>query len=311
MNKCRIPKWKVYFDGNFSVHRGRDHAGKEIIINREFFWDGSRWLVPSIYVCGRGLVIDFCVQISSETTNLPDTRFTPEAVVNGKVLREYHGSGLYWNPSVSEDEAIDADALTVINHYKLDSAARWHILRYRFPWATKRRPKINSLNFTFNAELTKVSGPQFHVAASGDTFAFMLPETGQRHTLTVQEYEQQEVPSEHFDFPADMDFPTHYTLMSYTITPDLPDSTLSIEDCAESDAPQRKPQNRLEPEAHSSFAVAIIGGSSGPTAIVLNQPGQGKLRAACSALHFEATEDVEWKLVFHEKRVEDLTIKLI
>ena len=35
------PKWKVYFDGGFWGHHGRDHAGIEIDIGKEFLWGGS------------------------------------------------------------------------------------------------------------------------------------------------------------------------------------------------------------------------------------------------------------------------------
>ena len=58
--------WKVYFEGDFWVHHSRDHAGKEIRINKEFDWAGHHWIVPAAYSCGKGLVIDFCMQVSVE-----------------------------------------------------------------------------------------------------------------------------------------------------------------------------------------------------------------------------------------------------
>ncbi len=58
--------WKVYFEGNFWGPHSRDHAGKEIRIDQEFDWAGHHWIVPAAYSCGKGLVIDFCMQVSVE-----------------------------------------------------------------------------------------------------------------------------------------------------------------------------------------------------------------------------------------------------
>ena len=52
--------------------------------------------------------------------------------------------------------------------------------------------------------------------------------------------------------------------------------------------------------------IGIIGGADGPTAIISGpSAAQGKLRAACSSLHFDPIDRVEWRLVFREKRYED------
>ena len=33
-----IPEWKVYFEGNFWGHSGKDRAGTEIRLNKQFEW---------------------------------------------------------------------------------------------------------------------------------------------------------------------------------------------------------------------------------------------------------------------------------
>ena len=38
------PEWKVYFEGNFWGHSGRDRAGTEIKLNKQFDWAGHHWL---------------------------------------------------------------------------------------------------------------------------------------------------------------------------------------------------------------------------------------------------------------------------
>ena len=62
----KLPQWKVYFDGNFWGHHGRERAGKEIPICKQFTWGDKVWHIPAIYSCSKGLVVDFCVQIPAE-----------------------------------------------------------------------------------------------------------------------------------------------------------------------------------------------------------------------------------------------------
>ena len=49
------------------------------------------------------------------------------------------------------------------------------------------------------------------------------------------------------------------------------------------------------PETQNNACVGIIGGADGPTVIMTGEKSQGRLYAACSALHFEPVrDDVEW-----------------
>ncbi|MEG2200532.1 MAG: hypothetical protein RRY25_09675, partial [Anaerovorax sp.] len=74
------------------------------------------------------------------------------------------------------------------------------------------------------------------------------------------------------------------------------------------DRPRKKRRNPMEPQAIGDCcAVGIIGVARSPA----KNSGQGKLRAVCSALHFEPVETVDWKIIFHEKPCEDMTVKLL
>lgn len=59
-------KYKVFYQGSLYGHFGRDRAGKEIEINKSFLWGGESRLVPSVYVCGKGLVADILKSVSVE-----------------------------------------------------------------------------------------------------------------------------------------------------------------------------------------------------------------------------------------------------
>ncbi len=334
----KLPEWKVYFDGNFWGHHGRERAGKEISIRKQFIWSEKVWHIPAIYACSKGLVVDFCVQIpvecirafmdkwnlsiendGSDFTNEQRMRIdaenplsinmSPEVVLNGKVLTSSHGCGLSWNPCFPECNGIESKG--VLEQYGLDSTCGWAIWRSAFPWATKRKPLITTLGVTFKQGLVAIPGPHFHVSAPGDCIEFTHPTTGVQHTLTVQEYERQEMPTEHFG-DKNYEYPTYYTVMSYTLSPDLPGNTFTVTDCEESDRPQQKQVDSNEPQSSASCAaIAIIGGADGPTAIVFGGTDQAKLRTACSALHFDPVDDVEWQMVFHKKTCEDITAILM
>lgn len=60
------PEWKVYFEGNSGWHSGRDRAGVEIKLNKHFDWAGHHWIIPAVYSCSKGLVVDFCMRAEAE-----------------------------------------------------------------------------------------------------------------------------------------------------------------------------------------------------------------------------------------------------
>ncbi|AET68293.1 hypothetical protein Desor_2753 [Desulfosporosinus orientis DSM 765] len=334
--ESKIPEWKVYYNGNFWGHHGRARAGKEIPLDKQFVWDDKVFLIPSIYTCNKGLIVDFCLKVPTEriryfidkwnlsiendrsdftaeqqmqidAENPLDVDISLKVVLNGTVLSGSHGCGVSWNPCLTEGNGLEARS--VIRHYGLDHDYGWVIRRAAFPWKTKRKPQIKSLSVTLIQRPVALSGPHFHVSAPGEQIEFTHPTTGLQHTLTVQEYEQQEILLEHFG-SQNQEFPTHYTVMSYTLLPDLPDNAFSVTDCVRSDQLRQKYTNINEPQASSSgFCFGIS--SDCPTAIIFGGSGQGKLQAACSALHFEPVDKVEWRMVFYEKRHDDVTVELI
>lgn len=333
-----IPEWKVYFEGNFWGHHGRERAGQEITLNWQFDWENEDWTISAIYTCSKGLVVDFCLRVPPECIrdfmekwNLPAEdhgavltdeqrmhidaenplaiNIRPKAILNGTELESSHGCGLCWNPCLPEGNSLEA--WSVIRHYDLDPDQGYAIWRNAFPWKTKRKPQIKTLSVTFGQEPVAMPGPHFHVSSPGDRFAFIHPSTGKMHTLNVQEYEQQELSAEHFNDP-NQEFPTHYVMMSYTISPELSDQSFMITDCARGDSPRQKNAYPRMPQATGDVGIAIIGGMDGPTAVFFGGSNEeGRLRAACSALHFESIENVEWHVVFHEIMRRDITVELV
>ena len=338
-----VPEWKVYFEGNFWWHQGKDHAGKEIPIGKQFEWAGHHWLIPAAYSCSKGLVIDFCMRVEAdeirafmkkwnltqendalenftreqqmelELDNPLCLHFNPRLDLNDHELRASHGCAVTYNPCLPDGMGIDLEAKWAVEHYGLDTSYGWVVCRDAFPWVSKRRPEIRTLSLTMDQQLVSIPGPHFTVKAPGDSFSFVHPVSRVVYTLTVQELEQQTLPKNSFG-SGRWFYPTHFTAMSYTLSPEASER-ITVSDCDDSDKPLEimPDHDSFAPSASSNAAcIGIIGGADGPTAVVFGASSQGKPCATCSALHFEPVQhDIEWRITFHEKTFDDYTVALI
>ena len=345
MNPDMTPEpkeWKVYFDGNFWGHSGRDKEGKEITVGKSFEWNGREWLIPAVYLCAKGLVVDFCMKASAEEIraflekwkidpqseeerefsqeeqmlidldNPLNVDISPEVVVNGQKLKGSHGCGTFYNPVMAQ--AMGDESVWIADHYQLDKNDGWMLARRSFEWVTSRKPVIKELSVTMRQYPGNIPGPHFVADNPGDTFTFDCPVTGRQHTLTVVDIRSEEASSEH-DFMPGYEFPSHYRLMSYTVTPEIPDRTVNVFDCVQSDQPRRiesvPPESPYEPQSTHCCVMGIIGGADGPVAITVGVPEEAKVQAACSAVHFEPVEKVEWRLTFREEPCAEMTVELL
>ena len=328
--------WAVYYDG----HTGRKRPGTEIPVGKAFSWGGYQWIVPAVYACADGLVVDFCRKISPEQvqsfhekydldTNQTRERqeelerenplnfeFTGTAVCNGKPMRWQGMTCSYWltKSCRGEGEAEEPEAAAAAAHYGLDPAFCWAFSRMSFPWAAKRKPAVKSLSLTLSQEPVSLPGPHFSLQP-GESIAFTHPLTGVRHTLTVQEWERQEMDMSR-PFQEEMDFPPHFVTMTYTLSPDIPGNRFTVQDCARSDQARPKnpdPRGPVGAGCSVMVPVARIGGADGPTAILFHTPGETDpgLHAVCSSTHFAPVDAVEWRSVFREKLLPDVTVKLL
>ncbi len=334
-----IPEWKVYFEGNFWGHSGKDRAGTEIRVDKHFEWAGHHWCVPAAYSCSKGLVMDFCMctptediyrfmkkwdlhpendsceyfpqeqQMQIDLDNPLCLDFIPCLELNGKTMQTSHGCSVVFNPCLPDGMVNEAEAKWALEHYGLDTSYGWMIFRAAFPWTSKRRPEIRSLSLTMEQQPCRVPGPHFRVYTPGDVFVFLHPVSGTEYTLTVQDLERQTL-SRKYSGSERWFYPTHFTVMSYTLSPEAKE--ISICDCAESDQPLEIMPDEASAEGNCAGSIGIIGGADGPTAIVLGGHKQDGLCAACSALHFEpVAEAVEWRVQFDVKSFDRMVFPLI
>ena len=224
-------------------------------IRKEFDWAGRHWLIPSVYLCGKGLVVDFCMQIAPSDIRAfmekwdlhPETEslreFTQEqrmqidldnpmnldfhAVphLNGKDLNPDNGCGTAYTPCLPTEYSVGDEARLAVEHYGLDPNFGWMIWRSTYPWATKRKPEIRSLSLTIIQDPVSIPGPHVQVRCPGDAAVFSYG--GEEHILTVQEYEAQTMDWSRMP-DTGLENPSHYVAMSYTVTPELPDGVLTV-----------------------------------------------------------------------------------
>lgn len=337
--------WEVYFDGSyFGKRTDSDCLGEEIVINAQFTWNDEIWHIPSIYVFPKGIVVDSCVEIDPkrekafidkwEPSRIPEERLTqelrrqinnenplnvefhPYLTVNGKLLRTKCSASTSWIPTscLPSEERNDIKSARIIKHYGLDETYAWSFRRTAFLWTTSRESTIKSLSLKLEREAMQIDGICFKNPSVGDVITFTHPVFGTEHKLKVIEFEPQELPSNAFA-NSEYEFPTHHISMTYTLEPDIPNKNFQVRDKLDNDEPKFKAiadcesQNDLE-----ASSIGIIGGADGPTVVILSDRRNitdSVYHVALSALHFEPTNDVEWKTVFREKMTEDIEVNLI
>ena len=330
------PEWKVVYEGGFWTQKGR--GGKEILVNKRFIWGEETWHIPAVYLCGKGLVIDFCIEVEPERVRqfmekwnllnesedeLTETqreqafsenpltiRFHAAADVNGTQIRQRHGSAVTWIPAscLPEDLRSEEEARRVLEHYGCDLTRGWSIHRISLPWADKRPRDITSLRLTLEREMADVFGAVFDAPAAGRSVTVTNPITGQEHVLTVREREAHEMDQNLFP-DNDMEYPTHCVGLTYTIFPELQD--FYLRDCDKGDGIRVKHPNHNGPVV--SGAVGLIGmiKSDGEHTYFHPDGTRAKARAFCSSLHFEPVPELKLRIVFREKRVPDMEVQVI
>lgn len=321
------PNWEVYFSGNFWGHQGDEAPGTELAVSRPFYWGGKCWLVPAVYICDQGMVIDLCLRAAADEItafihkwdllNKKDHHFTREERMNierehplriaihpkvsfsGTPLRLKHGSGLSWLPPAclhGQTEERET-ARQVIEHYGLDPSYGWAIRRTAFTWSDIPEDVHGVLKLVLEQEPAELPGPHLTATAPGERFTLTHPVTGQEHTLTVHDLLDETLDATRFEAEY-ADFPCHCLGMTYTLSPDLSTDQLTVHDTVESDPPKPKGGGRSQ-----GGAIGVIMRPRG------RKMGDTSIHTAVSALHYEPVEQVEWRTVFHAKTLENVILE--
>lgn len=334
-------EWAVYYEHGFWNRNAKGKPGEEIIINKTFSWGDDVWHIPAVYSCSKGLVIDLCVEIQPEKEkafidkwypilaqdenvsdelreqieqeNPIDINFRTHLWVNGKPVIAKLGNSIQWLPKSCLPDGVrnESESKDIIRYYGLDETKVWSFHRLSFPWTSKRKPEIKTISLKLERELVTIQGVHFKNPSVGDIISFVHPIHKTEHKLTVLAYEKQEFPRQCFQHE-EYEFPTLHTAMTYTLEPELSGRNFQVRDCLQNEQPKRKPRNQFEPQAnYDACAIAIIGGADGPTAVFVSAGQNLEQHQALSALRFEYADDIEWKIVFREKLMEDIEVELL
>ena len=343
MDACPIDEipseWKVTMDGDFRSERGK--AGQEIPLNKEFHWGDEHWHVPAAYLCSGGVVIDFCIrlddnrvrdsfrkaaarencspplsyeeQVELKRENPLTIGFRADIVLNGEVIRNKRGRGGAWIPQelTGDDTWESCEEKWFLEHYALDLSKAWIIRRLTFPWEGRRKIEPKTFRIRLERNKSNFIAARFVTPDVGGSISFTHPISNVEHTLTVQEIEKQTADVDRFP-DQNLEFPSHFMAMTYTLSPDLPTHSFQLKDCNEGDRP--RPKN---PDPHGRFSMsvgvfAMVRSADGPTAVLLSDGSKAHTHAAASSMHFEPlSEPVEWHMIVSEKLMEDVEVDLI
>lgn len=296
--------WKVYYSADFCGHDRYERSGDEISVDYTFEWMDKEWIIPAIYCCTSGLVIDFCIKEEMISEASLDVDICPYIKVNGRDLEWDTSCAVAWNPYCVED-ADQTDAEKMLTHYGYDRRFGWIFLRTSFRWATKRKPKITALDIKLEQEPVLIFGKNFTVEKEGQKIKLSHPHTERTYILTVVEYKEKQLPKE-MRSDDEFIFPDFYDELTYTLTPELSASAVFVRDREDGDSPIQK-----KTKHNNAEAVGIIGGAYGPISLYIAvREGTDNLHVACSSLRFQPVEPVKWEFFFREKTYEDITIRL-
>lgn len=338
----------VYFDENFwgcEKKRPGKIPGKKIRIEKEFVWDGRTWRIPAVYACEEGLVADFLIripekeieafwekwrprieglsdeeQLCANQENPFSMDFRMEIRINGERTEIQGSCGTSYIPPYLRDEAEARSVSNIeeqmVEEYGCDCRAGWKLERLSVLWPSGMEAPVHSLTFHLKKNPVFYPGPHFRtdLEEGKKQVKFFHPVTGAEQILTVQSLEQSVLPE-----PDGLEFhaqrikirkrPTHLLSMFYTVEPKLPRYELRITDCAESDPPV------LE-KGTGAAGVSVIGGADGPTAVFLagradTKNGQENWKRACSSLHYEPVDAVEWRMEFWVESNQETEVQVI
>lgn len=325
---------KVYFTGDFGEGDKNMQEGKLLDIKSVFRCNGHEWLVPAVYCFEEGISVDICKRIPVKevmeffekwprtgrvglTMEQQDERRAADPFsghcrfdlhVNGKKIRGEGWSKTTWYGT--NDGREDEDAGEMLEAYELDRDSAWSFYRTRFCWP-EGAEEIKTLYMTVTAYADTVPcGCRFTSAVGCVPFdvEFTHPVTSDNRRLHILSCTRARMDNEQTGWEPDQEqdcfiYPENYCRLEYReVTPDSPAGAVTVRDCARSDMPIRKETA----ESDGSAAMNIIGGARGVTVLT-----DSNVKIACSAMHFEEQQQVEWYVSAEMIPFEPRKIKLL
>lgn len=308
---------KVYYSGNFRCSGNREEAGTQVILGRSFEYGGYEWLVPAVYCCDQGLVLDICRKIPVENVKAFYRKWAgadeEEITAEQRDLIEYESP---WNLEVSFKLRVNGRKIAgdrscgggwqgfgeeagsdmtgeAMEAYGLDRNSAWYIHRAYYRWDEKGREEIKSLSLLFDPEDEEIPcGCHFATSAGCVPFKvpFYHPITGEEYRLSVFSCVGEVLPDESLEHEmpgiGKVTFPGKYCVLEYEVERDKTlDGKIVVKDVSEDDPAQREEEEALD----GPSAIGLIFGSDkGDTRGVYSR------ERTRSSMHFEKREQTDW-----------------
>lgn len=331
--------WNVSFNDGFFENYSKKRGGKEEKIDLIFKWGEHKVHIPSIYICSKGLVADILIEVDKEKIwsyinkfnlikdefaenlskdqrdelereNPLNHRYNTAIKVNKKLIRQFRGCGCSWIPELPEDKHPSKEAKETLEYYDKPLDKAWSIHRFNYEWVTVRKPKITSLEITLSQNKQNFPSEHFKNPQIGDKFEITNPINGQKHQLNVVSLEKRTLDNL-YNVVSGLEIPNNFTVMHYTVKPDIGIGNFNVEDIIEADIPRKINNHKENSDFNSTKAtsIGIIGGIDGP--VTISYASIPPYRTATSSMHFDTEYDIEWRAVFREKQLEDITITIV
>lgn len=300
-------RWDVGFGTGFADHCEKANAGQELRLNRSVFWADEQWMIPSVYLCDNGIVVDSYLEVSGEMmvkfqekwSHREGTQMSIEEqmrrklddplgievrgslTVNGKPAPVRKVMELRWDPTAENDW----HARRTLEHYGLDRNKAYLIRREHFLRRGKN-PPIREMELTLQAAPVSVPGQRFIAPRAGESMTFSHPTTGQLHTLKVIAQTREALDPNFLS-----NHPCCYTRLSFSLEPQLEAELFSIVDCDPGDPFESSPEAPMS---------ALLGGKI---------PAAGHY--ALSSMRYTPADSITWRMVFRQKLRSDVTVRLL
>ncbi len=313
---------------------------EKILIEKQFNWGDQKWRIPAIYRSQNKITVDFILTVDLEAVkkylekwnyeqrilNLTNEEyeelerdnpfsidFYVDACINGEKVTAENMRAMGYHPFETECEYIDEETVKLMDRYQCDKTKAYFFVKAYFLWAGNN--SIEQLSLHLEPNLIAYTGSHFHTKLDEEKFEIVLehPATRKKHILKVLRMQQEKLTDESFNISTNMEYPKNYTVLSYTVEPEIDRMEMQLADCAASDQPiplNEKQNSNVSIIADSS--VSVIGRENGPTSVfIVGKSKDAKAYTACSSLHFKEVTEVEWRVIFHIKEKESIDIEVI
>ena len=314
---------KVYESGGFYGHERGERALAAVPVNYPFVWTDTEGIVQAIYPGKKRLVLDVAIRIPAEKAELFLTDWSQErrlsdlsaeeleqmerenpfalnfslnVSADGKELQREGSTAMSWHPLEGERACIEHEAEELMEAYGCSRSCGWLFVRSVYRCVEKQMQNPGTLSLEFVPLRIPFSGGHF-VTEEGcgeRVLEIRHPLSNEAYELTIYGSEAEKLDGE-LPRNGGMIWPDRCQKLTYSITPEP--EAFSLQDAANSDPP-RKPENTGRTGGAASVFMAG------------KYPEASQKRIAYSAPHFEPVSRIEWRMVFHEKLREKMTLTI-